>query len=115
MKDVELDGMVISQNVVETIVTLAAADVEGVAQIGQTSITGGIMAALQAKPTMQGVEVDKTDEGGLVIGVHLEVVYGSVLPDVAAAVREKVADAVQLQLGVPVGAIDIYIDGVRFE
>ena len=115
MKDVVVDGMVISQNVVETIVTLAVADVEGVASIGQTGITDGIMSVLQAKPTMQGVEVDADEEGKLLVGVHIEVIYGSVLPDVADAVRQSVADAIALQLGVPVGGIDVFIDGMRFE
>ena len=46
--------------------------------------------------------------------MRIDVYYGHVLPDVAAAVRQSVADAVASQVGAQVGSVDVYIDGVQF-
>ena len=39
---------------------------------------------------------------------------GYVLPDVAAHLREAVNDAVNSQIGVKVGSVDIFNDGIQF-
>ena len=114
MKDLSIDGLVLSSNVIETIVAIAAEDVPGVASIG-ASVTAGLTRMLQAKPQMPGVEFDVNDDDSLNVGVHIEVYFGMVLPDVAAEVRSVVANAITTQLGVKVGSIDVYIDGLRFE
>jgi uncharacterized alkaline shock family protein YloU len=40
---------------------------------------------------------------------------GYVLPDVAASVRQAIADAVNTQVGAKVSYVDVYIDGIQFE
>ena len=114
MKEIAVDGVVIAPSVLETIVTIAAKDVEGVACIG-ASPTEGLMGIISSKPVAPGVEFENNEKGQLVVGVHIDVVYGVVLPDVAARVRAVVAEALETQLNTTVGAVDVYIDGIKFE
>jgi uncharacterized alkaline shock family protein YloU len=114
MAELNVDGMVIAPNVVETIVSLAARDVDGVAGIGD-SATGGLVSFISGKPSTDGVEIDVDENNKLHISIRMCVESGLVLPDVAAAVRKAVADAVNSQVGIPVGSVDIYIDGIQFD
>ncbi len=113
MKDLTIEGMAIAPGVVETIVCLAAAEVEGVASIG-SPVNSGIRSVLGAKPSTQGVEVSVSENDALVISIRMDVYYGYVLPDLANAVRSAVADAVTSQIGLTIESIDIYIDGMQF-
>lgn len=113
--EITIEGLGISMTVVDTIVSLAAAEVDGVAGIGSPASFSSVKAWLtnmNTDPT-SGVEVT-TDEDGLIIGMKMQVFYGYRLADVAAAVRSAVADAVETQIGVPCKAVDIFIDGVVF-
>ena len=112
MSTLNIGGMTIAQEVVETIVTMAARDVDGVACIGQP--VGGLLARLGGKPSTQGVEADVDESDELRISIRIEVKNGYVLPDVAAKIREAVSDAISTQVGVKVGSVDIYIDGIQF-
>lgn len=115
MADLNIEGMAIAPGVVETIVSLAARDVEGVAAIGDLPI-GGIRTLIGGnKASSQGVEVDMGEDDALLISIRLAVKSGNALPDVAANVRRAVADAVNTQVGAKVGSVDIYIDGIQFE
>ena len=115
MANINIDGMNIAPGVVETIVSLAARDVDGVAGIGDAA-TGGIFTLISGgKPSTQGIDVEADENNDLHISLRIQVKSGQVLPDVAAAVRQSVADAVSTQVGAKVGAVDIYIDGIQFE
>lgn len=113
MTDLNVKGMAIAPGVVETIVSIAAKEVEGVACVG-TPAASGIAQVFGAKPSTQGIEVDIDEQDKLHVSVRLEVLYGYVLPDLADAVRASIADAVESQVGVEVGSIDVYIDGIQF-
>ena len=115
MNDLNIGGMAIAPNVVETIVALAAQDVEGVAAVGTPGASTSLRSMLPGKPSIQGVEVSVNDNEKLVVSVHVDVLYGYALPDVAAKIRESVADAVLLQVGAPVESVDVYVDGIQFE
>lgn len=112
MKELNAEGMAVAPGVVETIVSIAVAEVEGVASVG-TSGVGGIRSVL-GKQSPQGIEIVADEAGQLNVSVRIEVFYGHVLPDVAAAVRTAVADAVAGQVGLSVANVDVYIDGVQF-
>ena len=113
MSDLTVDGMALAPGVVETIVSIAANEVEGVACIGP-STTSGLRSVLGGKPSTSGIEIAADENDKLQISVRIDVYYGHVLPDVAAAVRQSVADAVASQVGAQVGSVDVYIDGVQF-
>jgi uncharacterized alkaline shock family protein YloU len=105
----------VADDVVGTIVMLAAAEVEGVAGIGSGSplpvVAGARRGGKQA--ARSGVDITASDEG-LWIRIRMQVHYGYRLTDVADQVRKAVADAVAAQVGAAVCSVDIYIDKVIF-
>ena len=113
MADLNIEGMAVAPGVVETIISLAARDVPGVACIGDAP-AGGIRTLIGGKPSTQGVDVEMDENNELHVSLRLIVESGRVLPDVAAEVRRAVADAVSIQVGATVGSVDVYIDGIQF-
>ena len=114
MSDLYVSGMAIAPNVVETIVTMAVRDVEGVAGL-VSDPTGGFLSLLSGgKPAAQGVAVDVDENDKLHISLRLEVNSGYVLPDIAANVRKAVADAIAMQVGIDVGAVAVFVDAIKF-
>ena len=114
MAELSIDGMAIAPGVVETIVSLAAQSVDGVACVGDPTASG-IRSIIGGKPSTQGVEVESDDDGKLHVSLRLHVKSGPVLPELAASVRKAVADAVSSQVGMTVGSVDIFIDGIQFD
>lgn len=114
MTDLNVDGMAIAPGVVETIVSLATQGVDGIASVGDPT-TSGLKSILGAKPSTQGVDIEVDDENNLHITVRLFVRNGHVLPELAAQVRQAVADAVHSQTGMNVASVDIFIDGISFD
>ena len=114
MKEIAVDGMTIASGVVETIVSIALNDVPSIIAVGTTPVSS-LMSVLSGKGTAQGIEVSSDGEGSLVVGIHVEVAFGTPLPEIAAAARRAVADAITTQIGVPVSRIDVYVDGIQFK
>lgn len=113
MTDLNVDGMAIAPNVVETIVSIAVGEVEGVASVGSAS-AGSLRSMLSGKSSVSGIEITSDDEGKLCVAVRINVYYGHALPELAAKVRSAVADAVASQVGMKVGSVDVYVDGIQF-
>lgn len=114
MKELNFDGMSIAPGVIETIISVAMSEVESVTAVGLTSVNG-LVAAISGKGSAQGIDVDVNEEGKLAVGIHVEVSYGQPLPEIAKRIRQAVFDAVTSQVGIPVGSVDVYIDGVQFK
>lgn len=114
MSDLNLQGMALADGVVETIVSIAVQDIEGVASIGNASSASGLLAAFQTKPVTHGIEVLANDDDTLSVAIRIEVYYGYALPDIADQVRQAISDAVLSQVGLKVGSVDVYIDGIQF-
>lgn len=113
MIDVRNEGMAITHSVVETIVSLAVKEIDDVASIGTPS-ANLIHQVFRNAATDQGIEVHTNDKNQLEMTLHLNVRYGKPLPDIADEVRNAVADAITVQLGMEVARVDIYIDSIRF-
>ncbi len=109
-QELYIDGLSISKEVVETIVSLSANKVEGVVSVGESFIASGVNKLLGSRQKdSSGVEVSVVD-GKLNFAVRLTVFYGYSLCDLAKDVRLAIADAIKAQVGVEVGLIDVYID-----
>ncbi len=113
MTDSDASAMKLSPGVVDTIISITASDVEGVAAVG-TRATTGIRSVFQSKSYNSGIEADLVD-GKLNVAIHVDVFYGYILPELAEKLREAIADALLVQAGIEVNSIDIYIDGIQFE
>ncbi len=113
--ELNVDGMSLAPGVVETIVSITATEVEGVASVGFAGAANrNLRSAFGQKPSTAGIETTVDDDGRLFVSIHIEVFYGQVLPEVAARLRQAIADALLVQVGVEVSAIDIYVDGIQF-
>ncbi len=112
--EIKLEGLGVAPGVIDTIVTLAAGGVEGVAAVGSTGLAGLVQKGV-AKGASRAVDVTATDEGSVDVNVHVHVLYGQQLLDVGHRVQTSVADAIASQVGVPVSAVNVYIDGISFE
>ena len=113
MSDLNLDGMALAPGVIETIISIATHEVDGVAAVGGAS-PGGLRSMFNSKPSTQGIDVEVNEDSKISVSIRIEVYYGYVLPDVAAAVRQSVIDATTSQVGIPVDRVDIFIDGIQF-
>ena len=113
MKELNIEGMSISTGVVETIISIAASEVDGVASVG-VSGPSGLLGKFSKQPASQGIEISVNEDNTLHVAVRVDVRGGYVLPELAASIRQAVADAVSTQAGLTVGDVDVYIDGIQF-
>ena len=112
-----IDGITIAPGVVETLISLAAAEVPGVAGVGSADTISSIFAAFnagKAVPT-NGIDVQVSEEGVVTIDINIRASYGHRLVDIADAVRAAVADALLSQIGVEVAQVNVHIDALSFE
>lgn len=114
MKDLTVDGMAIAPGVVETIVSIAVNDVDGIASVGPYA-TSGLRSVLASKPSTQGIDIAVDDNDELVVTVHVDVYFGYVLPDLAESIRQAIDQAVASQVGLTVGRVDVFVDGIQFD
>ncbi len=115
MSDKHADkNMTLAPGVIDTIISITAREVEGVAQVG-TAASGGLWAKLTGKPSTLGIETRFDDEGKLAVVLHIAVYYGCVLPEVADKLRTAISDALLVQAGVEVASVDIFVDAIQFD
>lgn len=113
--EIKLDGLGLAPGVIDTIVTLAAECVDGVAAVGAPGIAGFVHKGATKKGTSKAIDVTLTDESSVAVTVHIHVVYGNQLLEVGRMVQKAVADAILSQVGMPVASVDVYVDGIAFE
>jgi uncharacterized alkaline shock family protein YloU len=109
-----LEGLTIAPGVVETIISAAVSQVEGVAQVGAPTISGGIISAFNRRSPTQGILVTADESGNLTVSAHVRIFYGYRLQDVAEQIRAAVADTLEGQVGVVVSTVDVFVDGIQF-
>lgn len=107
------DNITLAPGVIDTIISIAVSETEGVASLGDP-VVSGFFTKLANKPSTSGIESRRDDDGKLEVTLHITVEYGFVLPELAASVRQAVADALRVQVGIEVSFVDIYIDGISF-
>jgi uncharacterized alkaline shock family protein YloU len=110
--ELRLEGLGVAPGVLDTIVTVAVEDVEGVASIGAPGLAGLVQKG--SKGASRAVDVCANEDGSLTATIHIQVLYGHALKDVATGVQAAVADAVASQVGVSMAAVDVFIDGIVF-
>lgn len=103
----------ISQDVIATIATTTTTEIDGVAGMAPfaSGLTSGwIWRAKSSRPVI----VDLHD-GIAGIDIHVNLVYGTRIPEVSSKIQQAVKDAVQNMTGVAVTKVNVYIAGVVFE
>jgi uncharacterized alkaline shock family protein YloU len=116
-QEFRIDGTTIAPGVVETIVSLAAAEVPGVAGVGTAGPMSAITAAFNSGRTVPttGIKLTVDEDKKVSVEITIQAYYGHRLVEVADNVRNAVADALKGQIGSDVSAVDIYVDALAFE
>jgi uncharacterized alkaline shock family protein YloU len=108
--ELRLNGIGVAPGVLDTIVTLAARGVEGVACVE----SGAGLAGLVQRGGGKSLIVSADEAGVLSVSVHVTLEYGPPLHETAAKVQSAIAEALTNQIGQPVGGIDVFVDAVAF-
>ena len=114
---IKLDGIQIAPGVAETIISLATAEVDGVAGVGTAGTISAILSAFNAGKAIPtaGIEITVDDDNKVAVEITIQAYYGYRLVEVADNVRLAIADALKGQLGAEVASVDVYVDGLAFE
>ena len=120
MKEIDqgyvIDGITIAPGVVETIISLAAAEVPGVAGVGTAGAISTIRSAFNAGnaiPT-NGIRIEPLGDKQVAVTISIQAYYGYRL-EIAENVRKAIVDALAAQIGVTVTSVDVHVDALSFE
>ena len=108
------EGLTIAPGVVETIVSLAVGQIEGVAQVRASGLPNSFMSALNRKQQAHGIIIMADDDKQITVAVHVYIYYGFRLQEVAEKIRRTVFDTLAGQVGIEVARVDVYIDSIQF-
>ena len=103
--------IMISEDVVATIVEHALTDLDGVA--GLDTKPGADIADIIGKKTWaRGMKIQIADDNTLTIGCNVVIYYGHSVVEVANAVQAAVCSAVESMTGVKVQVVNVNVCGI---
>ena len=103
-----LGRITISSEAIAQIVAETALECYGV--VGMKGSLRGQLARARGRP--RGIEI-RRDGADVTVDLHVVVEYGLNLAEVAATVRSRVAYDVERLTGLPVEAVEVYVEDVR--
>ena len=107
----ESGNVLISEEVIATIVANAVKDVEGVA--GMTTKPGADIADMLGKKNWgKGIKIAIGEDDVLCIDCNVNISYGQSVVTVAKAVQEAVTAAVESSAGVKVATVNVNVCGI---
>jgi uncharacterized alkaline shock family protein YloU len=101
----------ISPTAVATIASEAVNQCYGVVGMANKNLVNGI-ANLLSRDSKRGIDVSFEDSG-IVIGIYVIVEYGTRIRIVAESIQNTVKFHVEKALGMPVKAVNVYVQGLR--
>jgi len=108
------EGLTIAPGVVETIISLAVSQIEGVAQVRASGLPNSFKSALNRKQQTHGIIIMADDDNQITVAVHVYIYYGFRLQEVAEQIRKVVHDTMEGQVGIEVASVDVYVDSIQF-
>jgi uncharacterized alkaline shock family protein YloU len=103
----------IAPEVIEVIAGIAAAEVEGVAQM-RGSFATGVVERLGKKNHGKGVKVELT-ESGIKVDVYCLMKFGVSIPAVAQEIQDNIRQALLNMTALESEEVNIHIVGIQFE
>ena len=103
----------IAPEVIEVIAGIAAAEVEGVAQMRGTFATG-VAERLGRKSHGKGIKVELADEG-IKVDVYCFLNFGVSIPSVAQKIQDNIRQALYNMTALEVQEVNVHIVGIQFE
>jgi uncharacterized alkaline shock family protein YloU len=106
----------IADEVVAIIAGIAAMDVEGVVSMAgnSKSLQKEIISRFGNKVLSKGVNIHM-EEGCVEAELSVILDYGCVIPDVTAAIQEKVKSAIETMTGLTVKSVSVLVADVKLE
>ena len=108
-QELENGSIQISEDVIVSIAAMAAQEVEGVYGLGGS---GSDLSKLTKKSVGKDVSVEISDADEISIDCYIIVLYGHSVVDVAKAVQEAVASAVESTTGRAVKDVNVSVGGI---
>jgi len=109
--DENMGSINISEDVVASIASAAATEVEG----GGGMLSGNVSDLVGGKKmTARGVRVEMDDEG-IVVNLFITIRFGCAIADVAAKVQNAVYAALEGMTGFEVHAVNVHVGGICFD
>ena len=107
----ENGNVMISEDVIATIVAQSVCEVEGVADL--VSKVGADIADLIGKKAWgKGMKILIAEDNTLTIACNIQIKYGHSVVEVAAAVQNAVTAAVENMTGVKVASVNVNVCGI---
>ena len=107
----ENGSVMISEDVISTIVEHAVVDVEGV--VGLSTKPGADIAEIIGKKSWaKGLKININDAEELAIDCNVVIAYGQSVVTVAKAVQEAVTGAVESMTGIKVSGVNVNVCGI---
>lgn len=107
----DLGKIRIHKNVIASIASIAAVEIDGVKRIGG-DFKSGLLEVMGKKSLMAiRVEIDKNDE--IRVDVPLVIKYGSNIPDIAGKVQENIRDALEKMTSLSIKYINVNVQGIE--
>jgi uncharacterized alkaline shock family protein YloU len=102
----------VAPTAIASIVNHAVRQCYGVVGMANRNLADGI-AHLLSKESRQGIDVT-IEESDIVIDVYVVIEYGMRISAVANSIKNTVSFHIERALGVPVKAVNVYVQGLRF-
>jgi len=107
----DLGKIRIHKNVIASIASIAAVEIDGIKRIGG-DFKSGILELIGKKALMAiKVEIDKNEE--IRVEVPLVIKYGFNIPDIANKVQENIRDALEKMTNLSIKYININIQSIE--
>ena len=106
-----INGMIkISDEVVETIASVAISEISGVSSTG-SGFLDGIAKRLTKKPVTSGIKANIGEET-VSVDINIVVKYGVRIPEVAWEVQDAVKREIELMTGLTVDKVNVRVVGI---
>ena len=110
----DLGTITIDQEVIARAAGLAATDCYGIVGMAAKSMKDGLVHLLKKESLTKGVRLTMDGEY-LTINLYIIVEYGTNISAIAETLKSNVKYRVEEQVGLPVGEVNIFVEGVRIE
>ena len=108
MANEQLGEIVIAPRVLEKIIAIATAKVEGVHPFANKSMSD----SLSMRTLGRGVALHTDENGDVTVDIYLYLEYGISVPTVAVAIQKAVKSAVNDMAEVELSAVNIHVAGI---
>ncbi|MBP2623993.1 Asp23/Gls24 family envelope stress response protein [Streptococcus oricebi] len=104
----QLGEIVIAPRVLEKIIAIATAKVDGVHSLANKSVSD----SLAKRSLSRGVYLHSDNDSDLLVDIYLYLEYGVAVPSVAVAIQKAVKSAVNDMADVLLSAVNVHVVGI---